>query len=205
MGPQTFTSFSPVVPAIAQQGGRTKWQQPDQASEPRKTSPAPAWRSHRQPIGCSTEGRPCSHRWPRAASGWPQCSRSSLASVHAPVAGVSAGELGQHQCRRTWLASVQMDLAGISAGRHGQRPHGPLPVVIITSGCAREPHCVFGGACGNKHCALSSVKHLSIVNGWPVDPPKAKPFRCALEIPTHKSTLNTSTTPQPKNQLNMGS
>ena len=42
MGPQTFTSFSPVVPAIAQQEGRTKWQQPDQASEPRKTSPAPA-------------------------------------------------------------------------------------------------------------------------------------------------------------------
>ena len=26
------------------------------------------------------------------------------------------------------------------------------------------------------------IKQLSIVNGWPVDPPKAKPFRCAQEI-----------------------
>jgi hypothetical protein len=73
------------------------------------------------------------------------------------LAGLRAGELGQHQCRRTWLASVQMDLAGISAGKHGQRPHGPVPVAIITSGCARAPHCVFGGARGNKHRALSSA------------------------------------------------
>ena len=42
IGPQTFMSFSLVMPVIAQQEGRTKWQQSDQASERRNTSPAPA-------------------------------------------------------------------------------------------------------------------------------------------------------------------
>ena len=88
---------------------------------------------------------------------WRQCTRPSLASVQANLGTISAGGPGWHQCRWTWLASVQMDRAGISAGKHGQRPHGPVPVVIITSGCAREPHSVFGGACGNKHRALSSA------------------------------------------------
>ena len=88
---------------------------------------------------------------------WRQCTRPSLASVQANLGSISAGGPGWHQCRWTWLASVQMDLAGISAGKHGQLPHGPVPVVIITSGCAREPRCVFEGACRNKHRGLSSA------------------------------------------------
>ena len=115
---------------------------------------------------------------------WRQCTRPSLASVQANFGSISAGGPGWHQCRWTWLASVQMDLAGISAGKQGQRPHGPVPVVIITSGCAREPHCIFWGRLRKQApCSVQCIiKHLSIVNGWPVDPPKAKPFRCALEI-----------------------
>ena len=156
------------------------------------------------------------------------------------LAGINAAERLWRQCRLTWLASVQESLAVVSAGEpgvaaaeYGQRPHGLVPVVIITSGRAggtplcchrtpgwsprretpgkgrdhlcrpfapawqsghrstqantrKSPTFCFGGACRNKHYALSSAesKHLSIINGWPVDPWKANLFflHCASEL-----------------------
>mmetsp|Transcript_21921 Transcript_21921/g.47848 ORF Transcript_21921/g.47848 Transcript_21921/m.47848 type:complete len:259 (-) Transcript_21921:31-807(-) len=36
------------------------------------------------------------------------------------------------------LANLLQDLAGVSAAEHGQLPHGPVPVVLVTSGDSTE-------------------------------------------------------------------
>ena len=108
------------------------------------------------------------------------------------LAGLRAGELGQHQCRRTWLASVQMDLAGISADGPGWHQCRQTWAASTWSCTGRHNNqrlrqgtalCFWGRPRKQAPCSVQCIiKHLSIVNGWPVDPPKAKPFRCALEI-----------------------
>ena len=98
---------------------------------------------------------------------WRQCKRTWAASVQADLAGISADGPGWHQCRQTWAASTW----SCTGRQNNQR---------LRQGTAL---CFWGRLRKQAPCSVQCIiKHLSIVNGWPVDPPKAKPFRCALEV-----------------------
>ena len=87
--------------------------------------------------------------------------------MQADLAGISEDGPGWHQCRQTWAASTWS-----CTGRHNNQQ--------LRQGTAL---CFWGRLRKQAPCSVQCIiKHLSIVNGWPVDPLKAKPFRCALEI-----------------------